>query len=102
MSTILDIVEQGCVLIVFSLQQMNNIHTKLDMIPDLVLITCEALGRHHAQAAQSSSSHIATDLIAMHGALARATSIGESDYYCVFVGDSELAFGIGIACAGRH
>ncbi len=71
MSTILDIVEQCCVLIVFSLQQMNTIHTKLDMIPDRVLITCEALGRHHAQAAQSSSSHIATDLIAMHGALAR-------------------------------
>ena len=58
MFTIVDIVEQGRVPILFSLKQTKNLQMQLDMRPDRVLITCEALGLHHVQATQASSSHI--------------------------------------------
>ena len=65
MFTIVDIVEQGRVPILLSLQQMRNLQMQLDMRPDRVLITCEALGLHHVQATQSSSSHMVIDLVAI-------------------------------------
>ena len=37
---------------------------KHGMQPDRVLITCEALGLHHVQATQSSSSHVVIYLLA--------------------------------------
>ena len=58
MFTIVDLVEQGRVTILFSLQQMKNLNITLDMRPDKVLITGEALGLHRAQATRASSSHI--------------------------------------------
>ena len=56
MFTIVDIVEQGRVPMVFSLQQMKNVNLTLDLHPDRVLITCEALGLHNGQATQAPSS----------------------------------------------
>ena len=53
MFTIVDIVEQGRVPILFSLQQMQNLSIILDMRPDKVLIPCEALGLHRVQATQA-------------------------------------------------
>ena len=52
----------------------------LDMRPDRVLITCEALGLHHAQATQASSSHIVMDLAAILSVPSRTLSDGESDF----------------------
>ena len=46
MSTLVDIVEQGRVPILFSFQQMKNLRTQLNMRLDHVLISCEALGLH--------------------------------------------------------
>ena len=46
MSILVDIVEQGRVPILFSLQQMKNLRMQLDMRLDRVLISCEALGLH--------------------------------------------------------
>ena len=43
---------------------MKNLQMQFDMRLDLVLITCEALGLHHAQATQATSSHIVIDLLA--------------------------------------
>ena len=65
MSTLVDIVEQGRVPILFSLQQMKNLKMQLDIRPDQVLISCEALGLHCVQAIQASSSHIVIDLAAI-------------------------------------
>ena len=65
MFTIVDSVEQERVPILLSLQQMENLQMQVDMRPDRVLITCEALGLHHVQATQSSSFHIVFDLAAM-------------------------------------
>ena len=65
MFTAVDIVEQGRVPILFSLQQMKNLRMQLDMRPDRVLIYCEALGLHNVQATQASSSHIVIDLAAI-------------------------------------
>ena len=62
MLTIVDIVEQGRVPILFALQQMKNLNMRLDLHPDRVLITCEALGLHTVQATQAPSSHIVIDL----------------------------------------
>ena len=73
MFTIVDIVEQGRVPILFSLQQMQTLNITLDMRPDKVLITCEALGLHHVQATQASSSHIVIDLAAILRVPARAS-----------------------------
>ena len=53
MFTLVDIVEQGRVPILFSLQQMKNLRMQLDMRPDRVLISCEALGLHSVKATQS-------------------------------------------------
>ena len=64
MFTIVDIVEQGRVPILFSLQHMQNLQMQLDMRPDRVVITCEALVLNHVQATQASSSHIVIDLAA--------------------------------------
>ena len=64
MFTIVDVVEQGRVPILCSLQQVKNLQMQVDMRPDRVLITCEALGLHHVQATQASSSHIVIDLAA--------------------------------------
>jgi len=50
MFTVVDIVEQGRVPILFSLQHMKNLRMQFDMRPDRVLIYCEALGLHNAQA----------------------------------------------------
>ena len=102
MCTVVDIVEQGRVPILFSLQQMKNLNMKLDMRPDGVLITCEALGFHRVQATQASSSHIVIDLAAILRALARASHNSYDTFPRVFVGDSEFAFGTCPACAGRH
>jgi hypothetical protein len=61
MFTIVALVEQGRVPILFSLQQMRNLQMQLDMRLDRVLITREALGLHIVQATQASSSHIVID-----------------------------------------
>ena len=58
MFTVVDIVEQGRVPILFSLKQMKHLNMKVGMRPNGVLRTCEALGFHHAQARQASPSHI--------------------------------------------
>ena len=73
MLTIVDIAEQGRVPTLFSLQQMNNLNTSLNMRPDKVLITWEALGLYHAQATHASSSHIVIDLAAILRVPARAS-----------------------------
>ena len=102
MTTIVDIVEQGSVPILLSLQQMMNLQMKLDMRPDRVLIACEALGLHHAQATQASSSHIVIDLVVVLSVPSRTLSNGESDFACFFCGDSEVSLGTCSACSGRH
>ena len=79
MFTIVGIVEQGSVPMFFSLQQMKNLQMQLDMRPDRVLITCEALGLHHVQATQTSSSHIVIDLAAILSVPSRTLSKSESD-----------------------
>ena len=73
MFTVVDIAEQGCVPILFSLQQIKHCHMKVDMRPDGVLITCEALGLHRAQATQPLSSHIVIVLAPFLRAPARAS-----------------------------
>ena len=73
MFTIVDIVEQGRVPILFSLQQMKNLNMSLDMRPDTVLITCEALALHPVQATQATPSHIEMDLAAIVRVPARAS-----------------------------
>ena len=100
--TIVDIVEQGRVPILFLLHHMKNLHINLDMRPDRVLITCEAFGLHHVQATQASSSHIVIVLAVVQCVPARATSNSESNCIGSFVGDSELACGTCLAGAGRH
>ncbi len=55
MFTIAAIAEKGRVRISFSLQQMKNHNMRLDLHVKRVLITCEALGLHHAQATQAPS-----------------------------------------------
>ena len=65
MFTIVDIVEQGRVPILSSLQQMKNLQMQLDTRPDSVLITCEALGLRHVQATQASSFHNVIGLVAL-------------------------------------
>ena len=102
MFTIVDIVEQGRVPILFSLQQMKNINMILHMRPDEDLITCEALGLHHAQATQASSSHIVIELAAIFRVPARASNNSDDAFPNFFAGDSEIALGTCPACAGRH
>ena len=102
MFTIVDIVGQGRVPILLSLQQMQNLQMQLDMRLDGVLITCAALGLHHVQATQSSSSHIVIDLAVVLSVPSRTLSTGESDFPCFFVGDSEVSLGTCPACSGRH
>ena len=80
MFTLVDIVEQGRVPILFSLQQMKNLSIQLDMRPDRVLISCEALGLHSVQATQASSSHFVIDLAAIRKIPARRLSTSESDF----------------------
>ena len=82
MFTVVDIVEQGRVSILCSLQHIKNLQMQLDMRPDRVLITCEALGLHHVQATHASSSHIVIDLAAILSVPSRTLSNGESDYTC--------------------
>ena len=48
--------------------------------PDRVLISCEALGLHHVQATQASSSHIVMDLAAIRRVPSRILSTSESDF----------------------
>ena len=98
MCTIVDIVEQGRVQILFSLQ-IKNLQMQLDTRTDLVLITCEARGLHHVQATQSSSSHIVIDLAAILHVPSRTLCNCESDFLCFFAGDSEMALGTCPACA---
>ena len=100
MFTIVDIVEQCRVPILFSSQQMQIFHMQFDMRLDRVLTTCEALGLHHVQATQSSSSHIVVDLVATQRAPSR--TLPKSDFPCVFVGDSEIVLSTCPARAGRH
>ena len=83
MFTVVDIVEQGRVPILFSLQQKRNLRMQLDMRPDRVLILCEALGLHNVQATQSSSSHIVIDLVAIRRVPSRNLSTSESDFFRV-------------------
>jgi hypothetical protein len=98
-STLVDIVEQGRVpILFFSFQQIKYLRMQLDMRHDRVLISCEALGLHHVQATQASSSHIVIDLAAM----LRTLSNSERNFPCALVGDSEMALGTCPACAGRH
>ena len=59
---VVDIGKQGRVPILLPLQQMKNLQMQLDMRPDRVLITCEALGLHHVQATQASSFHIVINI----------------------------------------
>ena len=99
---LVDIVEQGRVPILFSLQQMQNLRMRLDMRPDRVLISREALGLHGVQATQATSSHIVLDLAAIRRIPSRILSTSESDFPCFFAGDSEVALGTCPACAGRH
>ena len=80
MFTVVDIVEQGRVPILFSLQQMKHLRMQLDMRIDRVLIYCEALGLHHVQATQSLSSHIVIDLSASRRVPASILSTSESDF----------------------
>ncbi len=56
--TVVDIVDQGRVPILFSRQETKHLRMQLDMRPDHVLNYCEALGLHNVQATQASSSHI--------------------------------------------
>ena len=102
MFTIVDIVEQGRVPILCSLQQMKNLQMQLDMRTDRVLIMCEALGLHHVQATHASSSHIVIYRAAILSVPSRTLSKGESEFPCFFAGDSEMALGTCPACAGRH
>ena len=74
MFTIVDIVEQGRVPMMCSRQQMKIPQMQLGMRPDRVLITCEALGLHHVQATQASSSHIVIDLAAIISVPSRTLS----------------------------
>ena len=78
MFTLVDNVEQGRVPILFSLQQIKNARMRLDMRPDRVLISCEALGLHGVQATQASSFHIVIDLVAIRRAPSRILSTSES------------------------
>ena len=71
--------EQGRAPILFSLQQMNP-QMQLDMRPDCVLTTCEALGFYLVQATQASSSHIVIDLVALCCVLARALYNSNDDF----------------------
>ena len=75
---------------------------QLDMRPYRVLITCEALGLHHVQATQASSTHTVVYLAAILSVPSRTLSKSESDFPCFFAGDSEMALGTCLACAGRH
>ena len=76
---------------------------QLDMRPDRVLISCEALGLRHVQATQASSSHIAIDLAVILSVPSRTLSNSESVFVPrFFVGDSEMALGTCPARAGRH
>ena len=102
MCTIVDIVEQGRVPILFSLQQTKILNMRLDMRPDNVLITCEALGFNHVQATQSSSSHIVVDLVAILRVPARAPCNSYVFFPSFFAGDSEIGLGTCPACAGRR
>ena len=77
MFTLVDIVEQGRVLMLFPLQQMKNLQMQLDMRLDRVLITCEALGLQHVKATQASSSHIVIDLAAILTVPSCTLSTGE-------------------------
>ena len=73
------------------------------MQTDRVLITCEALGLHHVQATQASSSHIVIDLVALLRVPSRTCSNSESVFFLrFFAGDSELALGTFPVCAGRN
>ena len=85
--TVVDNVEQGSVPILLSLQQMKNLQMQLDMRPDRVLITREALVFHHVQANKASSSHIVIDLVAILSVPSRTLPKCESDFHCLFVGD---------------
>ena len=102
MLTIVDIVEQGRVPILFALQQMKNLNMRLDLHPDRVLITCEALGLHTVQATQAPSSHIVIDLASIVKAPVSASNYGNDDSPTCLAGDRELAFGTCPACVGRH
>ena len=76
---------------------------QLDMRPDRVLISCEALGLRHVQATQASSSRILIDLAAILRVPSRTFSNSERVLSFLFcVGDRELALGTCPACAGKH
>ena len=75
---------------------------KLDLRPDGVLITREALGLHRAHATQASSSHIVMDLAAILRAPARAPCTSDDAFPSSFVGDNALALGTCPAGAGGH
>ena len=81
---------------------MKNLQMQLDMRPDRVLITCEALCLHHLQATQASSSHIVIDIAAILSVPSRTLSKSESNFLCLFAGDSEVALSTCPACSGRH
>ena len=84
MSIVVDIVEQGRVPILFSLQQMKSLRMQLDMSHDHGLASCEALGLHHVQATQASSSLIVIYLAAIRRVPSRTLSTSESDCPCSF------------------
>ena len=86
MFRLVDIVEQGRVPILFSLQQMKNLRMQLDMRLDRVLISCEALGLHCVQATQASSSHIVIDLVAIRRIPPRIISTSERYFPCFVAG----------------
>ena len=85
--TIVDIVEQGRVPILFSSQQMKNLNISLGMRPDRVLITCEVVGLHHVQATIASSSHIVIVLVAILRVPASASYNSDDVFLLVSVGD---------------
>ena len=75
---------------------------KLDLRPDGVLITREALGLHQVQATQASSSHIVIDLAAILRVPARAMYNSDDAFPSFVAGDSDIALGTCLACAGGH
>ena len=75
---------------------------QLDMRPDSVLITCEALRLRHVQATQASSSHIVIGLASILRVPSCTLSNSDIDFHRVFAGDNEMALGARHACAGKH
>ena len=60
-----DIIEEGTVPLLFSLRQMRNLHFTLEMNPDVVYLTCQALGFNRTPLRVATSTHLVIDLAGM-------------------------------------